>query len=67
MKNDAKGMLLRHKEQLYLWKKIIGDELESSPKKDFISDCLNLLLQNDKNLAGFFALNQSAQERERGF
>jgi glyoxylase-like metal-dependent hydrolase (beta-lactamase superfamily II) len=67
MNNDAKGMLLRHKEQLYLWEKIIGDERESSPKKDFISDCLKLLLQNDGNLAGFFALNQYAQGRERGF
>jgi glyoxylase-like metal-dependent hydrolase (beta-lactamase superfamily II) len=67
MNNDAEGMLLRHREQLYLWEKIIGDELESSPKKDFVSDCLNRLLQNDGNLAGFFALDQSAQERERGF
>jgi glyoxylase-like metal-dependent hydrolase (beta-lactamase superfamily II) len=67
MNDDAKGMLLRHREQLYLWEKIIGDELESSPKKDFISDCLNLLLQHDGNLAGFFALDQSAKERERGF
>jgi glyoxylase-like metal-dependent hydrolase (beta-lactamase superfamily II) len=67
MKNDAKGMLLRHREQLYFWEKIIRDELESSPKKDFVSDCLNLLLQHDRNLAGFFALNQSVQERERGF
>jgi hypothetical protein len=60
-------MLLRHREQLYLWEKIIGNELESSPKKDFVSDCLNRLLQNDINLAGFFALDQSVQERERGF
>jgi glyoxylase-like metal-dependent hydrolase (beta-lactamase superfamily II) len=67
MKNDAKGMLSRHKDQLYLWEKIIRDELESSPKKDFVSDCLNLLLQQDRNLAGFFALDQSAQERESGF
>jgi len=67
MKNDAKGMLSRHKNQLYLWEKIIRNELESSPKKDFVSDCLNLLLQQDKNLAGFFALDQPAQERERGF
>jgi glyoxylase-like metal-dependent hydrolase (beta-lactamase superfamily II) len=67
MKNDAKGMLLKHKEQLHLWEKIIRQEFESSPKKDFISDCLNLLLQNDKHLAGFFSLDHSSQERERGF
>ena len=67
MKSDAVGMLSRHKDQLYLWGKIIRDQIESSPKKDFVSDCLNLLLQQDKNLAGFFALNQPAQERERGF
>jgi glyoxylase-like metal-dependent hydrolase (beta-lactamase superfamily II) len=67
MKDDAKGMLLRHKEQLHLWKKIIHDEFESSPKKDFISDCLDLLLLHDKHLAGFFALDNSVQERERGF
>lgn len=67
MKPDAKGMLSRYKNQLNFWATIIRNELESSPKKDFISDCLNLLLQEDKNLAGFFALNPSAQERERGF
>lgn len=67
IKNDAMGLLSRHKEQLTLWEKIIREELESSPKKDFVSDCLNLLLQEDKNLAGFFALDQPAQERERGF
>lgn len=67
IRDHAVAMLLKHKEQLYLWEKIIGNELESSPKKDFLSDCLNLLLQNDKNLSGFFSLNQSAQERERGF
>lgn len=67
MKNDAKGMLLRHKNQLYLWEEIIRNEIESSPRKDIFSDCLNLLLQQDSNLAGFFALDQSAMERERGF
>jgi glyoxylase-like metal-dependent hydrolase (beta-lactamase superfamily II) len=67
MKNDARVLLSRHKDQLNLWEKIIREELESSPKKDFVSDCLNLLLQEDKNLAGFFALDHPAQERERGF
>jgi glyoxylase-like metal-dependent hydrolase (beta-lactamase superfamily II) len=67
IKDDAMVMLLKHKKQLYLWEKIIGGEMESSPKKDFISDCLNLLLQNDPNLAGFFALDDATQERERGF
>ena len=67
LKNNARGMLLRHREQLYLWEKIIRTEIEHSPKKDFLSDCLNLLLQQDRNLAGFFALDPSAKERERGF
>ncbi len=67
IKNDAKSMLLRHRDQLYLWEKIIRDEFESSPKKDFVSDCLNILLHQDRNLAGFFALHDPALERERGF
>ncbi|MFO8084595.1 MAG: MBL fold metallo-hydrolase [Desulfobacterales bacterium] len=67
IKDDAAGMLLKHKKQIYQWENIIRDELESSPKKNCIPDCLNLLLQHDKNLAGFFAMAQPTQERECGF
>ena len=67
MSDNAVGMLTNHRRQLFFWKEIIGRELESSPRKNYVVDCLNALLREDKNLEGFFSLEADLQERERGF
>ena len=67
MCDDAVGMLERHRRQLFAWKEIIEEVMASSPRKNFVQDCQNVLLQRDKNLEPFFALSAEKQERERGF
>ncbi len=67
MKDDAVGMLTKHREQLFFWKDTIGRELSCSPRKNYVLDCQNVLLREDRNLEGFFGLEPELQERERGF
>jgi glyoxylase-like metal-dependent hydrolase (beta-lactamase superfamily II) len=67
MRDDAAGMLARHRAQLFFWKDAIGRELSSSPRKNYVLDCQNVLLREDGNLEGFFRLEPDKQERERGF
>ncbi len=67
IKSGAKDMLETHKQQLYLWSKIIKKEIDSIHHKDLVSSCMNRLLKNDLLLKGFFHMAPPVQERERGF
>lgn len=45
--SDAKGMLKRHKDQLFLWKDVIADELKYPKEEDLIERCITTLLEKD--------------------
>lgn len=67
---DAVGMLKAHKKQLFLWEKIIADEMTRHIKTnsiDFFESCLHRLLQEDPLLKCFSHFDKVTQVRERGF
>jgi len=70
MNEDALDMLKTHREQLFLWKKIIEDEmvhLSESKDEDFLKSCLQRLLKQDRFLKGFFHMDEAVKEREMIF
>lgn len=67
IKSGAKNMLEKHKQQLYLWSKIIKEEPGGFRGKEFIAACMKRLLNNDSLLKGFFHMIPSVQEREQKF
>ncbi len=67
IKSGAKDMLKKHKQQLYLWLKIIKEEIGRFREKDFIADCRDRLLNEDVLLKEFFHMMPSVQKRERQF
>lgn len=70
IKEDAIGMLKMHREQLFLWKEIIEDEmirLNGPNAEDFLESCLQRLLKEDRHLNGFSYMDETVQARERGF
>lgn len=67
IKNDAVKILEIHREQLLLWQRVIGDEMKKSGREELVAKCMKSLLKEDSLLAGFFQMDKSTQERERGF
>lgn len=67
MQDNAVKMLKMHREQLFLWKNIIDDEIKNSRPEEFVDACIDRLLKNDPFLKGFFDMGKDVQERERGF
>jgi glyoxylase-like metal-dependent hydrolase (beta-lactamase superfamily II) len=70
IKEDAIGMLKMHREQLFLWKEIIENEmirLNEPNAEDFLESCLRRLLKEDPHLNGFTYMDETVQTRERGF
>ncbi len=67
IRDDAVEMLKMHKNQLFLWKKVIKDVMKHSEEKDLVESCMDRLLKKDQLLAGFFHMDAAVQERERGF
>ena len=67
---DAVGMLKTHRDQLYLWRNIIEDEvarLHPLNDEDVFENCLQRLLKEDLRLKHFFHMDTPVQEREKGF
>ncbi len=59
-------MLHLYRKQLYLWKDLITEVLQSNPA-DVGQKALEVLLKEDPRLSSFPKLDHSAQERERFF
>ena len=66
---DAVGMLKTHRNQLYLWRNIIEDEVARLHPidDDLFENCLQRLLKEDLRLNHFFHMDGPVQEREKEF
>jgi glyoxylase-like metal-dependent hydrolase (beta-lactamase superfamily II) len=64
---NAAKMLQNHRQQLFDWKAIIGDEIKRSNAGDLIEACAKRLLREDSLLANFHNLPENVQEREKYF
>jgi len=65
---DSKQMLQRYRKQLFLWKKVIADQVKRSSKNEnLIEDCMSKLLAIDKSFASFNYLDYDIREREKYF
>jgi glyoxylase-like metal-dependent hydrolase (beta-lactamase superfamily II) len=67
MAPDAATMLQNHRQQLFDWKAIIGDEIHRSDAENLIDACVKRLLKKDSRLAYFDNLPEGVQEREKYF
>ncbi|MBI4620332.1 MAG: MBL fold metallo-hydrolase [Desulfobacterales bacterium] len=55
---DSKEVLQKHREQLFLWKEVIDDQIEkSSNMGNLIEECISRLLAVDKSLMPFGYIN----------
>jgi len=62
------GMLRRFRDQLFLWKDIIGGSLRQGGSHDtIIQRSMDLLMEMDTNLAAFRLMDAHVQARERMF
>jgi glyoxylase-like metal-dependent hydrolase (beta-lactamase superfamily II) len=65
---SSHAMLSRFRDQLLHWKKIIGQCVRQGGSDDtIIRNAMDLLLENDPNLAAFRRMNSDMQNRERMF
>ncbi len=62
--HDAKEMLAKHRDQLLLWNRIMGEEIGNFHEKEFVRTCMDRLLKDDPLLQGFFRLDADQKERE---
>jgi glyoxylase-like metal-dependent hydrolase (beta-lactamase superfamily II) len=67
IKDDAKGMLTAHKQQLLLWEELISTQMPRIQEEDFLDTCIAVLLKFDPLMAGFSKLDESVQKREKSF
>ena len=67
MHPDAKGMLRRYRNQLYLWKDVIAEEMGHSGKNDLhdlFERCIPVLLDRDELFRPFKELDERDKARE---
>ena len=67
---NAVEMLKTHKKQLFLWKKIIKNEMTRHTQtndRNFLASCLHRLLNEDPHLKCFSHFDEATQIRERRF
>lgn len=70
MTENAVEMLKTHKKQLFLWKKIIKDEMTRHTQtndRNFLASCLHRLLNEDPQLKCFSHFDEATQIREKRF
>lgn len=71
VQNDAVHCLARHREQLLFWEKVIGREMTGSRHENhhenLIRRCLDSLLGQDPELAGYSGLTPAQRARETYF
>jgi glyoxylase-like metal-dependent hydrolase (beta-lactamase superfamily II) len=64
---SGRSLLEKHRDQLYLWSRIIGEEMGKWNQEGFFSDCMKRLFSEDKRLSGFFTLDAATRKREEYF
>ncbi|MGA2317189.1 MAG: MBL fold metallo-hydrolase [Thermodesulfobacteriota bacterium] len=62
--SDAKGMLKRHKDQLFLWRDVIAEQLQYFNGKDLIERCIATLLEKDEFLKPLKDFNEVEKKTE---
>lgn len=63
----ARALLKSHREQLLLWRSLIGTVMSTGAPYDLCTACLERILKEDVRLAGYRALPAAEQRREAGF
>lgn len=66
-KESGREWMTKHRNQLYLWNRIIGEEMERWNQESFVPDCMKRLFSEDTRLSGFFNLDAETQKREEYF
>ena len=64
---SGRNLLEKHRNQLYLWNRIIGEEMGRWNQETFFTDCMKRLFAEDTLLSGFFALDAETRKREEYF
>ena len=65
---DSKEILERHRNQLFLWKDVVADQMKrTSDKEDLVENCISELLLIDESFMSFNLLDDDIRERERYF
>jgi len=67
MSPNCREMLEKNRSQLFRWERIIGEEIGKYHEDNFLTTCMDRLLQEDPLLSGFSELNPAKRERERYF
>ncbi len=67
MKNNAIDMLTMHREQLFLWNRIIKSEMKNYGTDSFYTTCFDRIFAEDPLVAAFSELDNDVQEREKYF
>jgi glyoxylase-like metal-dependent hydrolase (beta-lactamase superfamily II) len=64
---SGRHLLEQHRAQLFLWRRIIEEEMGCWGEPDFFPACMQRLLAEDRHLAGFHALDRETRKREEYF
>jgi glyoxylase-like metal-dependent hydrolase (beta-lactamase superfamily II) len=64
---NAKAMLKRYKDQLFLWRDVIAEQLKNPKEEDLIDRCMVALLKEDELLGAFKELKEDDKKREPYF
>jgi glyoxylase-like metal-dependent hydrolase (beta-lactamase superfamily II) len=64
---EAKRMLARYKDQLFLWRDVAEEQVKKSKPENVLDRCFAALLEKDELLRGFAHLGDGEKERERYF
>jgi len=64
---DAREMLTRYKEQIYLWRDVIADQMEFPGDQDIIDRCITALLKEDMLFRSLTDLSEEERKRELYF
>jgi len=67
MHTNGIGMLKKYQQQLFFWKALIASEIQANEGENLLSRCLDRLLREDSNLAGFSQMGKDVQARELYF
>ena len=65
--DNAAKMLENHRHQLFLWKKIIQNQIKGSHTENIVEACLERLLTEDALLKNVYDLSEDNQDREKYF
>jgi glyoxylase-like metal-dependent hydrolase (beta-lactamase superfamily II) len=67
MHPDAKKMLRVYRDQLFLWKEVIREQMEKSSDENLMEDCIRALLRKDPLFKSFEHMRGGDRKRERYF